>query len=145
MMLWSLCRKCEAVKVARSACKTFQKLYPVSSARRSIVQKASVPDDEQPYIEDEEEEGRKNQEFMIFKGNAPDRRGRIRTDWSDLEIRWLINWIERQESGKNLNWSNCVLQIKADASVRSLFESRCHLCKEKLREKYKRLKAQDLV
>lgn len=78
---------------------------------------------------------------MTYK-NAPDRRGRIRTDWSDLEIRWLIDWIERQETGKNLNWSNCVLQIKADSSIRSLFESRCHLCKEKLREKYKRLKAQ---
>ena len=82
---------------------------------------------------------------MVVSKYVPDRRGRIRMDWSEMEIDWLTTWVQNQDSGKNLNWNRCVLQIQADSTVRDIFESNCHLCKDKLREKYRRLKAEGIV
>lgn len=146
VLLWLsypvVCRKLNALAVTKSASRTHDQLFPPSAARRNIIRKPSIDADQQPYVDEDDEVVKPN---VVGSKYVPDRRGRIRMDWSELEITWLTNWVQKQDSGKHLNWNRCVSQIQADSSVRVTFENNCHLCKDKLREKYRRLKAEGVV
>ena len=108
--------------------------------------KPSLKDDEQPYAEEAEDDDDENNAIMKEEAKyKPDRRGRIRRDWCDEEVEWLTAWILRQKSGSHLIWTKCVAEIRSDVNTQELFEGNCHLCKDKLRDKYRRMRAEGLV